>query len=600
MQPASKAIGYGKEMEIVPVLSNVDRPWEGGDVYRYGLYVTSGQEAPALDLLIRNLGQVVSRDEIRNAVWGPGCAASDQMINRLKERVAAVLGPEYKRYFKAPRRAGWILQRTQNEARPAQQLPKVAFLPFEIVSAEGEATFIADGISALLAERCRAAGLTVSDWASTQSKTKLPRGLTHTVSGKVIYEGGKAVVILEIRDVIHTKEYPLGPLRFNVSRGKIIHFARRVAPQLAELVTRTFVHESIKGNASGEVGRESFKPSRMDGRISRSTGGTEMSHTIQPEAETEYLRGRFHWSKVAVPDVMQALGCFERAAKCDPDFALAHAGIADAYTLLGLAGAIAPEVAYAKAVAGARMSIRLDPSLPEGHISMAAIKGHFEFDWRGSERESLNAIDLDSKNPTAHHGYAMASLIPLERFTDARREISIAAALQPDSVFILTCVGIVCFYQHMYEDALHYFEEALYREPQFRLAHWHKGWALQAKGDVKGAIADLEKAAGVPPQPSPQIMSALANAYATYDKKVEAQRILQDLERLGKERYVSPFEFAVIYAGFRKHQKTFQKLDAAIEDRTPAVSRLRVHPLFTQLHKDPEFRRLLTKVGLQT
>ena len=210
----------------------------------------------------------------------------------------------------------------------------------------------------------------------------------------------------------------------------------------------------------------------------------------------------------------------------------------------------------------------------------------------------LTAIRLSPRYATAHHVYAMASLLPLGRFDEAHDEISMAAQIQPHSSFILTCAGILCYFEHRYSQAVKHFDDALELEPQLSVAHWHRGWALQARGDIELAIESLERAVKLSPQPRPQILSALANAYVAGKRRSKAEKLMEQLQALRSSRYVSPFEFAVVYAGFNKKEETLKMLEAAIKDRTPAVTRLKFHPIFEHLTSESGFKRLLAQLGL--
>ena len=182
---------------------------------------------------------------------------------------------------------------------------------------------------------------------------------------------------------------------------------------------------------------------------------------------------------------MLAVGLFKKAIAEDSQFARAHAGLADAYELLGHYGVLAPVEVWTKAPTSAGLAVLLDDSCAEAHISLAHVRSTQDWDWEGSENEFRKALDLDPRNPTAHHWYAVSCLAPFGRLDEALDSMQVARALAPLSCIIACDCARVHYYRGEYDFALEQCEQAIELSPYFSQAYWMLGFIQEQHRELE-------------------------------------------------------------------------------------------------------------------
>jgi TolB-like protein/Tfp pilus assembly protein PilF len=173
-------------------------------------------------------------------------------------------------------------------------------------------------------------------------------------------------------------------------------------------------------------------------------------HTVDPEAYDDSSRGWYWWNQFTPEGVSKALNNFQKAIAKDPSYALAYAGLADSYFLLGLGG---DKEAFSKAREAAVKAVALDPSLAEAHTSLAMVKFFVDWDWSGAEAEYKQATDLNPNSATAHFKYS-SYLVAMGRLDEAMKEIERARDLDPFSPVTTWWLGQVLYHARRYDDAL--------------------------------------------------------------------------------------------------------------------------------------------------
>jgi TolB-like protein/Tfp pilus assembly protein PilF len=319
--------------------------------------------------------------------------------------------------------------------------------------------------------------------------------------------------------------------------------------------------------------------------------------TTNTEAYQFYLRGRFYWNKRTAEGLKKAIEQFQQAIEKDPSYALAYAGLADAYTTLpGYSATPASEVAE-KAKAAASQAIELDPNLAEAHASLANTMMGFNSDSAGAEKEFQRAIQLNPNYPSAHHWYAL--LLAFQGRTDeAKKEILRAQQLDPLSLIINRTVGDVFFWAREYDQALEQFKKTLEIDANFPPAHEDLAMVYGIKGRYEEAIPEMNKAIALNGR-LPNYVAVLGYIHAISGHKVEAQKMLDELTTRAKTEAVSPYAFALIYAGLGDKEKAFERLEEAITKGAKSTKGdLKVGPAWDGLRGDPRFAELLRRAGL--
>jgi DNA-binding winged helix-turn-helix (wHTH) protein/TolB-like protein/Tfp pilus assembly protein PilF len=318
--------------------------------------------------------------------------------------------------------------------------------------------------------------------------------------------------------------------------------------------------------------------------------------TQNAEAYALYLKGRFYWKKRTEEGLREGLAYFERAREKDPNYALAYAGLADSYNMLGIWQFVAPREVAPRAKAAALKALELDPLLPEAHASLGMVKTFYEWDWTGGEDEIKEALRLNPSYETAYRWYATI-LDGTERHEEVIASSRHALELDPTSLIDSSGLGFELYMVRKYDDAVAQLQKTLAMDPNyFPTHHWLSMTYIQ-KSMPNDAFHEARKAAALS-NGSTLSMSDLARSYAVSGNAREARRILQSLQAASKSRYISSFEIATIFASLNESDHAFDSLQKAYEDRDYNLFRLRADPRLESLHKDPRYADLLRRVGL--
>lgn len=314
----------------------------------------------------------------------------------------------------------------------------------------------------------------------------------------------------------------------------------------------------------------------------------------QLEAFSLYLKGRNYWNKRTEDGLLQGVDYFRKAIEVDPEYAPAYAGLADCYNMLVVYGINQPKEAFPKAKEAATQALKIDDTLAEARTSLAFIKHRWDWDRVGAEKEFQLAIRYKPGYAPAHQWYS-SYLVAMGRFDEAIAEAKRAEELEPLSFISNSHLGWILFLAGKNDEAIAHCKRLLEVDPNFFPALRYLGLAYEQKGMHKEAIAEFAK--GVKLSASPLMISLLGHAYAVSGNKPEAQRILAELDKQ-KQRYVSPYTVATIYAGLGDKDQAFKWLEKAFEERDIWLMNLSVDPQFTPLRNDRRFADLLKRIGL--
>ncbi|UCC41580.1 MAG: tetratricopeptide repeat protein, partial [Candidatus Aminicenantes bacterium] len=317
-------------------------------------------------------------------------------------------------------------------------------------------------------------------------------------------------------------------------------------------------------------------------------------YTDNLEAYNLYVQGRYFWNRRTEDGLNRAIDYFEQALELDPEYALAYAGIADAYSMLSSYNFLSPHGAYPKAKVAARKALEIEDTLAEAYTSLANIKYRYDFDWLGAEKDFKKAIELNPNYPLAHHWYG-ALLRGAGRFSEAHEEFTRALELDPLSISIRTSAAYVHLNLRQYEESIEQSKKTLELDPNYGWVHKILAETYLQKSMYNEAITLLQKAITI----SSGYLPALGCAYATAGNKEKALEILEELITQSRQKYVSNYGIARVYACLGEKDKAFEYLDKAYEDRDGDLFDTKVDPGLDNLHSDPRFRAFLKKIGLE-
>jgi tetratricopeptide (TPR) repeat protein len=318
--------------------------------------------------------------------------------------------------------------------------------------------------------------------------------------------------------------------------------------------------------------------------------------TDNHEAYRLYLKGRYYWNKRTAEDARIAQDLFQQAVDLDPSYSRAWVGIGDTWISRGWYSRLAPREAFPKAKSAAMQALAFDSTLSEAHASLAHIHFEFDHDWEAAEREYIRAIQLDPKNPIAHHWYG-GFLSAMGRHEEALHEAELARALDPLAPIIQTWVGLKYYFAGKSDPAIAEFLKALELDSDFAPAHWHLGWAYQQAGRMKDGVTEAERAFALD-KGSLVYLAALGHAYALAGRPNDARATLDRLTQESRSRHVSAYHVAVIHIALGDTIAGLDWLDRAYDEQSPWIGYLNVDPRVERVRGHPRFERLLLKARL--
>jgi len=452
----------------------------------------------------------------------------------------------------------------------------VAVLPFANLSRDPDNAYFAAGIQdEIITRLSKIADLKVISCSSTQRFKSSPDDVP-AIAGQ-----------LGVANILEGSVQRTGDqVRVNVQLIKGVTDTHLWAETFDRHLTDIFAVESEIAKTIAETLRAKLSGSEQNAIAAKPTENTE--------AYQLYLRGRFFWNKRTGQNLNKAADYFSQAIAADPNYALAYVGLADAYVLMPFYGAGAPQDCYPKAKAAAEKALELDNSLAEAHTSMAQVFC-YHLELHPAVREFDRAIELNPNYPTAHQWYGSSALTALGQFDKAIAEVKRAIELDPLSLVINTDLGNTLYRARRYDDAIAQMRKTLEMDPGFYYAHWNLGSALAAKGALGPAIEEYQKARSLNDDPS--MLGLLGRALAVSGNRTEAMKILEQLNTISKERYVSAYSFALVHLGLGDKDEALRYLEKAYEDRAGELLRyIRVDPLLDPLRGDPRFEALVRKI----
>jgi RNA polymerase sigma factor (TIGR02999 family) len=323
--------------------------------------------------------------------------------------------------------------------------------------------------------------------------------------------------------------------------------------------------------------------------------GLEKPETGNTDAYRAYLRGRYYLNKRLTETLRQAIVHFQQATDHDPEYALAYVGLADAYALLSLYGALRPKDAFPKSKAAAMKALSLDPTLAEAHNSLGVVELFYEWDWRAAETAFRRALELNPHYADAHQRYGIY-LTARERFDEAAAELELAQSLDPLSLINSTIAGYPAYYSREYERAANQFRQALEINPNFSMAHFRLGLTYSEQGKNEAALAELNISKSL--SNDRDVVAALGRVYARMGDTARAQASLAELEDRAAESFVPSYDLAVIHAALGQTELALDWLEKAVEERSYWVIYLKIDPALDALRAESRFGELLSAAGL--
>ncbi len=309
-----------------------------------------------------------------------------------------------------------------------------------------------------------------------------------------------------------------------------------------------------------------------------------------------YLQGRYHWHKGTEADLRTAIRLFEKAIEVDPTYAQAYVGLADSHIGLCDEGCADPGATFRTAQPLVAKALELDDHLPEAHATMARLVQDYLRNWEEAEKEFRRAIELHPNWAIVCNSYAV-HLAKRGRLEQAVTEIQRAEILDPYSLGVHDCAAAIYRGALDYEASIRECRWMLEIDPNFVPAYTKLGMALLQTSRFEEGVAAMEKAREIS-HGGLLATSYVAYAYGLVGRSEEALELIHELERGSEERFVSPYNVAIGYAGLQDRDATLSWLRKAYEIKASTLGAIHVDPTFEFLQGDPEFQELKGALGL--
>ena len=360
----------------------------------------------------------------------------------------------------------------------------IAVLPFDNLSRDPDNAYFCEGVQdEILTRLAKVADLKVISRTSTQHFKSAPDNLTQIAKQ------------LGVAHILEGSVQKAGDqVRVNVQLVNGLTDTHLWADTYDRKLNDIFAVESEIAKAIADTLQAKLSGSEKHAIAARPTESSE-AHQL-------YLKGRFFWNKRTANDLKKSVDYFQQALAADPNYALAYAGIADAYVFLpGYTGGL-PQDYYPKAMAAAKKALELDDTLAEAHTTLALALWYYDFDFSQANREFQRAIELNPNYATGHQQYGNNTLSALGRFDDAIAEGKRAVALDPLSLVINADLGMNYYFARRYDEAVAQLRKTQEMDRGYYYANVDLGQVLAAQRNLEGAIGEFEKARALNDDPS--------------------------------------------------------------------------------------------------
>jgi TolB-like protein/Tfp pilus assembly protein PilF len=538
-----------------------------------------GKPFALLAALLERPGELISREDLFRLLWPDDTHVDFEHslgIAIWKVRQALGDGAENPRFIETLRGRGVrFIAPVRTAATPLGSTKRLAVLPFVDLGRVRQDEYFVDGLTdemisqlgrlnpAKLAVIARTSAMNYKRTTKPVPQIGRELNVAYVLEGTVRRSRGRVRIgahLIRVAD-----EAQVWADSFDCELADVITMQAEAARKIAEALTIELLPEQ-RGNIS----------------------------TTSSRAFELYLKGRYEWAKRTDQAISRALEHFHAAVAEDPQYALAHTGLADSYSVLGYYGLLSPGDAFSRAKSAAERALLIDNHLAEAHCSAAFCTLQHDWDWPAAERAHLRAIELNRNYAPAFHWYGL-DLAQVGRLHEAQEALLRAQDLDPVGVAIRAHYGRLLYFARQYGHAIETLRSALQLDETYAPASYFLGLALVQSGERGSALAELRNAVQIAPA-NPVALSGLVFGYGRCGKKREGLHAFEKLKSLTAERRLSPFFIGFAAAGLDEADTCFEALEQAYVQRFGWLMYLKSEPAFDGVRTDPRFTDLLQRV----
>jgi TolB-like protein/Tfp pilus assembly protein PilF len=572
-------------MDVVqPLKGNIrfgafEADFRSGELRKQGVKVRL-QEQPfqILQMLLEHPGEVITREQLRERIWPDQTFVDfDQGVYNAMKRLRETLedAPAKPRFIETLARRGYRFIGTISTS--SRQIESLAVLPLENLSRDPAQEYFAEGLTeALITTLAKIGELRVVSRTSAMLYKGVRKPLREIarelevdaiVEGTVLRAGHRVRITAQLIDV--SREAHLWAESYERDLRNVLALQSDVAQAIAREIRVKLT----------PVDRARFAE----------------AHPIEPEAYEAYLKGRYHWNRRSGEGFGKAVQYFQEAIVKDPTYAAAYSGLADCLSLLGAWAMVGPDEGCGKAKWLALQALERDHSLAEAHASLAWATMWYDYDFSAAEREFERSLELNPRYVTAHTWFGLY-LGLMGRYEEGYTELKRAMRLDPCSSPVYYCLGVVHWAKHRYDQAIEQFEKAIDLVPSNALAYGMLGVSYLCRSLYEPAVHAFQKSIQFS-QGASAYVGALGETYAKAGNRDAAQRILEQLQDLSKQRYVTPYNVARLNAALGKKDEALRCLETGYRQHDAIMVLLKVDPSLDDLRPDPRFQDLLLRMN---
>ena len=561
---------------------------DGGELRRDGTRMRL-QEQPLhiLRILLEQPGKIITREELREKIWPSDTFVDfDHGINNAIKRLREALGDtaETPRFIETLPKRGYRFIAAIDDAPSrlrmgSAPIDSIAVFPFETASSDPDTDYLAIGIPGSVTHGLsQIPNLRVISWRRAANEETCKRDplaigrklcVRAVLTGRIWQRANKLRLHVDLLDTANGEEI----------------WGDQYDSDLTELF-------AVQDSISCEVSRKL--------RL-RMTGEAEnrlvKRYTDNIEAYQLYVRARRWLEKRSAEGFRRAVEYLGQAIQMDPDYAPAHAELAQCISVPCYYGAVDPNVAYPKARACALRALEIDPDLAEGHAVLAHILQTYDWNWTASEKEFQRAIELNPNYATAHYHYSYF-LAELMRFDEAIHEATEALSRDPVSPLLNAGLAFVLLLAREYDRCIKQALTAIEVDPNMTLGYMVLGTAYEQEGQHEAAIETYEKGITLGGMLSLQ-KAFIGHVYGKCGDRAKVREVLDDLEELSKTAYVPSMASVFVYDGLREYDLAIEALEKACEGRETTLVFLKTWPYFDRIRDDPRFQTIERRVGFR-
>jgi TolB-like protein len=532
----------------------------------------------ALDLLaalVARAGDVVTKDELMREVWPDTFVEEANLsVNVAALRKALGDAPGGRAYIQTVPRRGYRFVPPSSPDEPRRL--RVAILPFRVLGSADAEDDTGVGTAVALITRL----------------SRIPSLVVRPLSAVLAHAGAdarQAARDLKVDAVVE------GAVQRSGSRVRVtVHLVR--AAEEAASWSDSF--EDDAANLFAAQDRAAERVARALDVELRTADHALLARrdTADAKASQAYLKGRHFWGRFTAESMTRAFAAFQEAVERDPFYALPHAGLADAFLVLGFSGLVPPRDAWERAERSAREALRLDSTLADAHIALAYVRLFREWDWAAA-RESLDrALELNPGAPA--HQWLGTVLAMQGDMEGALGHVEEAFELEPLAVITGALRGLVLYLSRRHAQELEHYRALVDLYPDHLVVLWGLGLAWEHAGRMEDSVAALRRADALAGGGMLRLVRARAEALA--GRPEEARRLLAEDDAAGQES-PSGYQRATVEIALGEREAALGHLEAAAEAREPWVVWIRIDPMLDALRDETRFEAVVSRVfGVST